>query len=169
MPPTPTGSPKRRASPKSATLIVPRLFIRRLLVLRSRCRIQFWWQWATAERSCRSSVLTSDCRNGFGINVKSDFRSCSILRVHTFSTHRSEDMTTSIPGIYVEMYQYLHCRVHIFDSLENQSPNSFRFAKLVPDMRNCNNDHSSVRLFCKGVPVKSNLRNDLNINRIFHR
>lgn len=38
-PPTPTGSPYLLARPKSATLMVPRLFIRRLLVLRSRCSI----------------------------------------------------------------------------------------------------------------------------------
>lgn len=36
IPPTPTGSPYRRARPKSATIIVPRLFINRLLVFRSR-------------------------------------------------------------------------------------------------------------------------------------
>ena len=57
----------------------------------ARRRIQCWWQWATADKSWRSSVLISDCRKGFGIKVKSDFKSCS-MKSMTMNTlpHRRE-------------------------------------------------------------------------------
>jgi len=83
IPPTPTGSPYRRAKPKSATLIVPRLFMSRLLVLRSRWSIQLEWQWFTADKSCNMRVLTSDCKNGEGIFVSNVLRSCSMKSITT--------------------------------------------------------------------------------------
>jgi hypothetical protein len=55
------------------------------------------------------------------------------------------------------------------DALENHSPNSFRLAKLVPDIKNCNKAHNSVKLFCKGVPVRSSRRKERNMSRMFHR
>src|SRR5258707_7881402 len=78
IPPTPTGSPYRLARPKSATLIVPRLFMRRLLVFKSRGKIQLEWQWETADRSWSISVLISDCKKGEGMRVRRVLRSCSM-------------------------------------------------------------------------------------------